>query len=305
MIDATYEAKVGAENANPAAYLKIFGAVISLMVFLGIVGWGAKMILRDSAGAPVVRALNGPMRISPEDPGGVMASHQGLTVNEVASSQKKLPLEDRLRLAPRPISLQAEDQPITLLLASEALLKDASSLAPHLQVTVDSAAELPTKSINGKSIRKMLLIHDPASSKLDPEILKIKEDLSTGSSAVTLSNGSGPTQSLRPRTRSSVSIVSSVSKSIAVLPQLIYQGEPMAQLGAFGSQSFATQAWLNLSQRHGDYLTGKKHIILKAEVGGGTIYRLRVYGFSDLAAVRRLCKALNGRNAECYSVMMN
>tara|TARA_B100000780_G_scaffold232379_1_gene172333 strand:+ start:180 stop:473 length:294 start_codon:yes stop_codon:yes gene_type:complete len=88
MVNSTYKVQVGLERANPAVYLNIVGAIISLMVLLGIFGWGAKMILRDSAGAPVVQALDGPMRISPKDPGGVMASHQGLTVNEVASSQK-------------------------------------------------------------------------------------------------------------------------------------------------------------------------------------------------------------------------
>jgi hypothetical protein len=50
---------------------------------------------------------------------------------------------------------------------------------------------------------------------------------------------------------------------------------------------------------------GKPHVILQAEVGGGTIYRLRVHGFADQEEARRLCTALNRQNAECYSVTMN
>tara|TARA_B100000787_G_scaffold143847_1_gene113519 strand:+ start:499 stop:1416 length:918 start_codon:yes stop_codon:yes gene_type:complete len=305
MVNSTYKAQVGLERANPAVYFNIVGVVISLIVFLGIVGWGAKMILRDRAGAPVVQALDGPMRISPDDPGGVMASHQGLTVNEVASSQKKMALEDRLRLAPRAINLLPEDQPISLLLASKASLKDTPLLRSTSQGTLDTEVEFSITNINGHSIRKMPVPSIPASRKVSTEILIIKDDLTADSSLVSPYIGSGPMQSPRPRTRSLASIVSSVSKLVTVKPQAISQGKPMAQLGAFGSQSIAMQAWLDLSQRHADYLTGKKHIILRAEVGGGTIYRLRVHGLSDMAEARRLCKALNGRNTECYSVMMN
>ena len=129
MANATYEAHVGIEQTNPAAYINIVGAVISLMVFLGIVGWGTKMIVRDNSVVPVVRALGGAMRVSPIDPGGVLASHQGLTVNEVVSSQDKLPLQDSLQLAPRPINLRAEDQPTAILLATSALLAESSPLA--------------------------------------------------------------------------------------------------------------------------------------------------------------------------------
>ena len=305
MVNSTYKALVGLERANPAVYLNIVGAVISLIVFLGIVGWGAQMISRDSSGAPVLQALDGPMRISPEDPGGVMASHQGLTVNEVASSQKKLPLEDRLRLAPRAINLQSEDQPISLLLVSKVSSMDASLLSSTSQGTIDSEVELTIANVNGNSIKEPLLPTISASQKVNTEILIIKEDLPADSSLVSSYIGSGPTQSPRPRIRSLASIVSSVSKSVTVKPQAISQGKPMAQLGAFGSKSIAMQAWSDLLQIHGDYLTGKKHIILRAEVGGGTIYRLRVNGFLNMAAAKHFCKVLNRQNTECYSVMMN
>ena len=148
MANATYEAQVGIEHSNPAAYLNIVGAVISLAVFVGIIGWGAQTILRDSSGVPVVRALDGPVRIAPEVPGGLLASHQGLTVNEVSSSQIHVALEDRLQLAPRPINLQAEDQPTVILLAASALMTEASASAviPHGSVASDPEFLLSTSS---------------------------------------------------------------------------------------------------------------------------------------------------------------
>ena len=71
MANATYEAVTGTDRANFASYVNIVGSVISLAVFVVIFGWGIQTILRDSSGVPVVRALDGPVRIAPEVPGGL------------------------------------------------------------------------------------------------------------------------------------------------------------------------------------------------------------------------------------------
>jgi hypothetical protein len=127
MANATYEVQGDSERFNPAAYANIVGAVISLAVFVGIVTWGAQTVLRDSSGVPVVRALEGPARIAPEDPGGLLVAHQGLTVNEVAGSQAIGSANDPLQLAPRPINLQAEDQPIQSLLTRDTAAEEAGA----------------------------------------------------------------------------------------------------------------------------------------------------------------------------------
>ena len=61
------------------------GAVLSLGLILGFCIWGYKLALRDMAGIPVVRAMEGPMRVAPADPGGTVSEHQGLSVNAVAA----------------------------------------------------------------------------------------------------------------------------------------------------------------------------------------------------------------------------
>ena len=162
MANAIYEAQGDSERFNPAAYANIVGAVISLAVFVGIVTWGAQTVLRDSSGVPVVRALEGPARIAPEDPGGLLVAHQGLTVNEVAGSQVIGSANDPLQLAPRPINLQAEDQPIQSLLTrdTEAAEAPASAVLPEpimdlaealiIDETAESlAAMLAAGTVNG------------------------------------------------------------------------------------------------------------------------------------------------------------
>ena len=301
MADVTDEVQVVTKRAGLVVYANIVGSIISVIVFLGIVGWGTQMILRDSSGVPVVRALDGPMRTTPGEPGGVLASHQGLTVNEVSSSQIKLPFQEILQLAPRPIDLQAEDQPTSILMVASGLLEADPSFIVASQEPFVPDVKLP-KLDNNNAVNTVTR----SNSELTiPKLLSSEEASLPGSNTVMAVVELGTSHSLRPRRRSFISIKSQVSKYVAHSPQVISLGTPMAQLGAFSSKKIAMHAWINLSKKHGDYLVGKQHIILKAVVGGGTIYRLRVQGFADQGEARRLCSALNSQNAECYSVVMN
>jgi len=295
MANATYEAQGDSERFNPAAYANIVGAVISLAVFVGIVTWGAKTVLRDSSGVPVVRALEGPARVAPEDPGGLLVAHQGLTVNEVAGSQITGAVDDPLQLAPRPINLQAEDQPIQPLVDREIATAAAPAAVVLPEPEMDSAQALIIDE-TAESLAAMLA----AGTDMAP----VKEP---ASAVIPASAGGGPIQSLRPRLRP-FAVFTRQTPRVAprnIPAAQIVRGAPMAQLGAFGSAAIAEQAWADLSERHGDYLVGKPHVILQAAVGGGTIYRLRVHGFENQEEARRLCTALNRQNAECYSVTMN
>jgi hypothetical protein len=295
MANATYQAQGDSERFNPAAYANIIGAVISFAVFVGIVTWGAKTVLRDSSGVPVVRALEGPARIAPEDPGGLLVAHQGLTVNEVAGSQTIGEEDDPLQLAPRPINLQAEDQPIQPFLSSENAVAAASAdvLLPEPDLGAAGALIIDETA---ESLAAML------AAGMDTALVK-----ELPSAVIPASAGAGLTQSLRPRLRPFAVITRQTPRAAPenIPAAQIARGAPMAQLGAFGSATIAEQAWADLSERHGDYLVGKPHVILQAAVGGGAIYRLRVHGFENQEEARRLCTALNRQNAECYSVTMN
>jgi hypothetical protein len=90
---------------------RFLGALASLALVVGIGVWSYKLIVRDVSGVPVVRAFEGPMRIQPDNPGGIQADHQGLAVNAVAAAGTAAPTADRLMLAPRPVELAAEDVP--------------------------------------------------------------------------------------------------------------------------------------------------------------------------------------------------
>ncbi|MDV7144425.1 SPOR domain-containing protein [Tropicimonas sp. TH_r6] len=127
------------------------GALLSLAV-IGFGGyWGYKQIMRDVNGVPVVRALDGPIRIAPENPGGQVADHAGLAVNDVQAVGTASEPEARLTLAPAPVELAEEDLPVAQLdpvvetvLGNAAEAADAEILPPEAKPEMASLSqELP------------------------------------------------------------------------------------------------------------------------------------------------------------------
>jgi len=112
-------------------WVHLAGAACSVALVLGLGVWGYKLAVRDVSGIPVVRALEGPLRIAPENPGGEVALHQGLSVNAVAAAGTAMPLPDTLKLAPREIELAAEDEAgLAVLSALPAAPADTVAEAP-------------------------------------------------------------------------------------------------------------------------------------------------------------------------------
>jgi len=77
-------------------------------------------------------------------------------------------------------------------------------------------------------------------------------------------------------------------------------GGAMIQLGAYGSEAVAREAWGKLSKRF-DYLAPLSSRIEKAEVGGATLYRLRA-GAGNAASATTLCGRLKVAGESCIVV---
>ena len=64
-------------------YVNVAAAAVSIALIGGVGVWGYKLLMRDVTGVPVVRAMEGDMRVAPTNPGGEIAAHLGLSVNTV------------------------------------------------------------------------------------------------------------------------------------------------------------------------------------------------------------------------------
>ncbi len=321
--------------------VNVAGALASLVLVVGVGIWGYKLLMRDVSGVPVVRALEGPMREQPKDPGGRPADHQGLAVNAVAAQGTAAPPPDRLALAPRPVHLTDEDLPMGELgtkatkasvdreaIAAfrdgqvedlvEDLTRDVTPLqdstepedtpedrivqpAPLSGATLAATSERASETGDDPTLDMALDASDSVRARVSPAVL----------------NAPGVKRSPRPLARpmrlasasatdadvmAALSAAQDAVARVDVTADSVPVGTRLAQLGAYDTPEIAREAWDQLNSRFEAYLDGKQRVIQKASSGGRTFYRLRAMGFEDLSDARRFCSALVAENADCIPV---
>lgn len=326
------------QKGNPVkAVAALTGAGLSLALLVGVGAWGYQLIARDVAGVPVVRAVQGEMRVRPENPGGSQASNQGLAVNDVAAAGGTAGPSARIVLAPEPIDLSKEDTPLIDQLAAaqpkfEAKPSETITLAtPQIEAPraeIDSkmasiealaaqiaagATPLTTQGQVRQEVVKTSIADLPRRAEpVNAPVAQVPTTLNLSATAISTSVP-GVTISMRPKLRPSgirtASLSASNNAASATNPVTdvdaasIPAGTRLVQLGAYESPEIARQEWSRFSSRFSEYMVGKQRVVQRAESGGRTFYRLRALGFSDLADARRFCSALTAQNTDCIPVV--
>lgn len=344
----SYQAYQGYQQPQPAApqpsgnpvkaVAALTGAGLSLALLVGIGVWSYQLIARDVAGVPVVRAVQGEMRIRPADPGGAQALNQGLAVNNVAAAGGTAGPSERIVLAPEPIDLASEDTPLIDKLAAaqpryesqnETQSGDAGTLAltqenPEPATSADpkmasiealaaqiaaGATPLSTQRVQTPVRAQAPVVPVKADAAPDvPSSVPAPKPLALSADAIA-SNVPGIAISPRPKVRPSGVRTASLNASAAtdsvrdVDAASIPAGTRLVQLGAYDSPEVARKEWARFSSRFSEYMAGKSRVVQRAQSGGRTFYRLRAMGFSDLADARRFCSALTAQNTDCIPVV--
>ena len=146
-----------------AAVLNWGGAFLSVVLIAGLATWGWKLWVRDVTGIPVVRALEGPMRVAPDEPGGLASEYQGLTVNRIAEERTEVAPSDQVVLAPAPATLNEDEdlamadlravpaigEPETLEEADAALAAALESAERASDPAIETVAVEPSPALSG------------------------------------------------------------------------------------------------------------------------------------------------------------
>lgn len=277
--------------------VQMAGAASSVVLVVALAVWGYRLAVRDIAGVPVIRALEGPARTAPEDPGGEVADHQGLAVNDVVAEGSAAPPADRLVLAPKPVELTLEDGPGLTdgLPPAEEDLQPVSMAAPADMIPATGGA------------------NDDAVAAALAEALGIEpEAVETGVETAALDAGGLPapegavTRSPRPMPRpdrgSVVQTAAAIAPPVEVDPATLQPGTRLVQFGTFATEKEARAEWTRLAGRFGVLMDGKSMVIQSAVSGGSTFYRLRALGFEGEDDARRFCSAFVIENASCIPV---
>lgn len=289
--------------------INIAGAMTSLALVLGLGIWGYKLAVRDVRGVPVIQAMDGPMRIAPEDPGGEVADHQGLAVNAVAAVGIAAPPPEKLVLAPRPVELAPED---TAGLGSTPIpgLEEAS--APVAALTADAdialAAAPPTESADPTEIAVEAALAE-ALGEIPVEEEVVAETVALDPLAEPAPEGA-ITLSIRPKARpgARAGTAAAAQEAIAlpapkeVDPATLTPGTRLVQFGTFDTAEEARAEWTRLQGRFGELMAAKAMVVQPAESGGRTFYRLRAHGFEGEDDARRFCSAFVTEEAVCIPV---
>ncbi|MFC0202541.1 SPOR domain-containing protein, partial [Paracoccus rhizosphaerae] len=95
-------------SARLARLTHYVGAVASVALMVVLLAWGWQLVSRDVSAVPVIRAVEGEARTTPENPGGELTNHTGLAINTVAGGEAAAPI-DQVAIAPAAVGLAEDD----------------------------------------------------------------------------------------------------------------------------------------------------------------------------------------------------
>ncbi len=283
------------------------GAILSVALVFGMGFWGYKLAVRDVSGVPVVRALEGPMRVAPDDPGGKQAEYQGLAVNAVAAEGVAAPLPERVVLAPPPVELDFSDAELITPGANDAEAAGNAGAEAGLwtnaamRAVIDTAEPAQAPGADGG-----VQDEEGAQDETAPQ-----EDTQPAVSPDAPGVARSPIPQVRPEhdmvanaAARAASRAVSPEADVEIDPDSLSPGTRLVQLGAFDDRESAREEWDRLDRRFGALLEDKGRVIQPAESGGRTFYRLRAVGFDAEAEARRFCAVLLAEQAACIPVLI-
>lgn len=277
------------------------GAALSLFLLAGAIGWSYQLIVRDVNQIPIVRAQLGPLRVAPDNPGGLTAANQGLSVTQLAVNEKPL-LSNEIYLAPAAEILNEEN--LALKVTEEYESNKVDGAFEIKEVNAENSMNLEAlsdqKEVDSRSNDVGVLSKAAFSQKK----IEIENAVSL---ALSITNDPDKSLSwLRPKIRPvgfyrNGNITEDQIVSNEPMPKLPI-GSAVVQLGAFDSKSLAESEWQRFEKILGSILIPKKMVVQKAESGGKIFYRLRASGFSDISDARQFCTAISDKVA-CIPVV--
>ena len=308
-------------NGGISRAVNLAGAVVSVALILGMAVWGYKLAVRDVNGIPVFRALAGPLRVAPDNPGGDVMAHQGLSVNAIASAGSAMPLPESLTLAPKGAELAVEDVAGLAVTSQSSAVIDAAVdqnvAATDMNLSASSGLTVSDIAASDLMAPQEIVLEAAPQTQAEAVELALAAALADGAEPVTdAASQTTPVlvKSVRPRLRPMAAVatgddvlMTDVQEVAAIAPleidpATIAAGTRLVQLGAFDDEAAARAVWARLQGTFGDLINGKAMVVQSAQSGGRTFYRLRAHGFEGEDAARRFCAALLAENASCIPV---
>lgn len=248
----------------------------------------------------VVEADSTPMKEAPTTPDGAEFANQDKTIYDVISPNGSSQTAEKLLPEPeQPVALNSS-QPAPAAAAPAPVAKEAApATAPATTTTyVAEPVTAPAKPVDTQSAAAAttaaLAAAEPVAKPVEAAPAKPVEK---SFSAPQLVNEKPATKT--PATAPEKANVDAKPKAEKAAVKPSAGGAYKLQLGAFKSEAEAQAAWKKISAKHSAVLSGAPTIV-KAEVNGGTFYRLRAGSFASADAAKAACAKLGGQ--ACFPV---
>jgi hypothetical protein len=312
-----YDSLTGPDSSGflPAGAMRAAGAIVFLGLIVGMSFWAYRLGTRDAAEVPIIRAMEGPARVQPADPGGLQAAHQGLEVNAIlAGTPPEAGAAESITLAPPPMTLAEEDGP------QGELVVEAPAHFDAAEALDDEELRLPVQE-DGPDVAGFIPegTSEPLSAEpesVDAAVEAVAEpvvtDLRPRGRPANLARATAPVQTAAvPAAQAPAAAApapaSAPAPQVAAVPREVTglrTGTRLIQLGAFDSEVLTRQVWDQLARQHADLLGGKSLFVERATANARVFYRLRVAGFENTDQTLSMCEALRARGVDCIPVTL-
>ena len=302
------------------------GVAVGLAVAGGI-GWYVYSRLPGTAPAgtdiPILRAPSGPVKIKPNDPGGlevpnrdkliyqqfgetVLRGEERLLPPAESPVEPPMPENDSVVSFPAPETFPNQlDSDLTMPMAPPPIPQPGK---PESTVSL-AAPFVPLVSVPASAMPPAVSVPPPAS--LGDLITRQAEHAANGKPSGTSGKPDkpAPVATVQP-VKTPVPAVASLSpapKTVPASPSFVKPAAPSTatggargQLGSFKSIPDAEKAWSQLLARHGDLFKNVPHTVTQVDLGAkGVWYRIYVGPYGDGQAALSLCDTLKQRNVGC------
>ena len=245
-------------------YMTIAAALLGGGLVLGMGIWG--MMGRTPGAVPVIEADSRPLRVKPNDPGGMTIAglNDAMLGGKAAGKDRLAPTPE----APAPQALQAQLQP--------AAPSEPAAPAPVASATPAPAAREP--EVSGSPL--------PDTPPPAPKPAK---------AAARPAPAEAPAQASEP--------VAEPPRTAPGTPRAATgdrgEGGAMVQLAAVKTEDSARSEWERLSKRMPELLGGRKPVFQRTEAKGRVYWRIRTGGFGSAADAAAFCGKVHAEKNNC------
>ena len=267
------------------------------LIFLSVIGaagwhvygnWLISMIGYAEGDAPLLRPEAGPVKVRPNNPGGLKVPYRDkLVYKRLSNGGTDAPVVELFCLEPK---LPQSKQPITAQVPS---LKDVRNVMPPEPAPSSSAVQSPAHMVGpGK--------HFPISPGRSKKPSTVTRSLTAGSRVgqqLAKKNTVKVAEKIKPEVLDGI-VTNKKRASASTITA--YQ----VQLAASRSSERARNEWKRLRRKNLDLVGDLELTVVRVDLGKekGVFFRLRVGPLSNVSEARQLCSALKKRRIGCLVV---